>query len=144
MYSVERLSREEWVNGRSMRAHALSFGEYRSSALERIDFALIVSAREVPRGYVQCIEMDSETVYWQIGGAFAGEHGSHVIVPCYLAMIDWCLERYKRITTRIENTNIRMLHLAMKVGFLVVGTWNFQGKIYLELLNEKAVANGEC
>ncbi len=134
-YSVERLESDKWIQDSEL-AHRLSFDAHRSKDLERIDFALVTMKDSKPHGYVTCIEMDSETVYWQIGGAFPNAKGTGAVVPCYIAMVDWCLERYRRITTRIENTNVAMLRLAMKVGFLIVGTWNFKGKIYLELLLE--------
>lgn len=136
MYTVERIDSDKWLTD-SETAHKLAFGAYRSRELDRIDFALITMKDSRPAGYVTCLEMDSETVYWQIGGAFPDAKNTGVVVPCYLAMIDWCLDRYQRITTRIENTNTAMLRLAMKVGFLIVGTWNFKGSIYLELLLEK-------
>ena len=135
MIHVTQLSYLQW-EACAEKAHSLVFGEERSLLLNRIDFALIVKSNEKPIGYLTAREMDALTIYWQYGGALPGSTASE-IVPCYLAFVDWCLERYLRITTRIENTNVKMLHMAMKMGFLIVGTWNFQNKIYLELLNER-------
>ncbi len=137
MYSVQSMSPDVFSEIACEAAALSSFGVSRSRHLDRIDFALIAMKDEKPAGYVTCLEMDADTIYWQIGGAFADAKKTGVVVPCYLAMIDWCLDRYHRITTRIENTNQAMLRLAMKVGFLIVGTWNFKGTIYLELLLEK-------
>lgn len=135
-YSVRCLSPEEWKLD-SESAHSLSFGEIRSKELERITFALLALKEDIPIGYVQCIEMDAESIYWQFGGIFPEAKKKVEAVAAYLAGIDWCLSRYKRITSRIENVNIPMLKLAMKMGFLVVGTRVANGKIYLEVLKEK-------
>lgn len=135
MYTVDEIPPNEWIKNFSELAHFSVFGELRPKDVERISFALLVKKDKDVHGYVQCIEMDSQTLYWQLGGAIETKSKLH-IVPCYMALIKWSLDRYARITTRIENTNISMLHLAMKMGFLVVGTWNFNNKIYLELLNE--------
>ena len=136
MYTVCALNKEAWTKELSEKAHASSFGDLRPRELERIDFALIVSDEKRPLGYVQCIEMDAETIYWQLGGMFEYAKNSPRVVPVYLSLIRWTLERYKRITTRIQNINVRMLHLAMKMGFLIVGTYSFKGALYLELLLE--------
>lgn len=135
MYSVEVISSQDWIKNSSELAHLDVFGEYRPSSIEKIDFALISFHENKPTGYIQCIEMDSETLYWQLGGAFEGTN-KFQIVPCYMALLEWSLSKYQRVTTRIENKNIKMLHLAHKMGFFVQGTWNFKNKIYLELLNE--------
>jgi len=136
MFHVERVG-AEWIAENGNAASLSAFGGSRSADLDRAQFAIVSFRNEKPTGYVTCIEMDSETVYWQVGGAFDGVKRTLDVVPSYLKMIDWALERYKRITTRIENTNIEMLHLAMKMGFRIVGTWNFKNQIYLELLNER-------
>lgn len=135
MYTVEKISKEEWSEA-SQLAHYSSFGFLRPEAIERIDFVLVAKYQGKRAGYVQCIEMDSESVYWQLGGAFDNFKNRAVLIPCCLRAISWCLEKYKRITTRIKNDNIRMLHIAMKLGFRIVGSFYFQGSIYLELLIE--------
>jgi len=134
-FIVNQLSKFEW-EGCAEKAHLIVFGEERHFMMNRIDFALTVKTGDKHIGYLTAKEMDSETLYWQYGGALP-DCSPGEIVPSYIAFVDWSLERYKRITTKIENTNIKMLHLAMKMGFLIVGTWNFDGKIYLELLNER-------
>ncbi|CAK0758162.1 hypothetical protein CCP2SC5_2480002 [Azospirillaceae bacterium] len=141
-YTTEKIDGTTWKREFSEAAHAAAFGEIRPRGIETADFALVCFADDNMAGYVQCIEMDKETVYWQMGGAFTESKGNFRVVPCYMDMVTWCLERYKRITTRIENENISMLHLAMKMGFRVCGTWNFGGRIYLELLNEREIFNG--
>ncbi len=137
MVWINRIEKDDWIKQEGWAAHASAFGTSRPDSLERFDYALVSMKGDKPTGYVTCIEMDSETLYWQIGGAFSSAQKSTVVVPCYKAMIDWCADKYQRITTRIENDNISMLHLAQKMGFRVVGTWNFKNKIYLELLLEK-------
>lgn len=128
---------DQWINRDSEFAHLSSFGEHRPASLEAIDFAIVSRANGIATGYVQCIEMDKETLYWQLGGAFSQSKLGLSVLPSYLAMIAWSLERYERITTRIENSNVKMLHLAMRAGFRVVGIWNFKNAIYLELLLER-------
>ena len=139
-YLVEKVSHQTWVSRFSEMAHVESFGLLRPRDIERMSFALVSVANDKPTGFVQCIEMDSETLYWQSGGMFLDIQKTIGVVPSYLAGIDWSLNNYKRITTRIDSENIRMLHLAMKMGFRVRGTWNFENRVYVELLNE--VKNG--
>lgn len=137
MYSVRHVDSKFWLDKYSEKAHLSSFGEFRPKELERIDFALVATDGPEPKGFVTCKEMDSETLYWQYGGAFSGTQNTFAVAPCYFEMIKWCLDRYQRVTTRIENTNIAMLKLAFKVGFLVIGTRVFNNQIFLELLLEK-------
>lgn len=139
-YEVRAIDQKSWCGEIADIAMSSAFGESRPHHIDRSNFALVCFKDDVATGFVTCIEMDSETIYWQFGGAFGETQNTRSVVPCYIALIDWCAEKYLRITTRIENDNVRMLHLAMKMGFRVVGTWNFKNKIYLELLNE--VKNG--
>lgn len=134
-YSVRRLNPEEWrLNSEA--AHACAFGEFRPKELERIDFALVALKDEGLVGYAQCIEMSATHLYLQYGGAFLDCQKTMAVVPCYISLIDWCSEKYKRVSTRIENTNLPMLRLALKLGFLVIGTRATDNKIFLELLKE--------
>lgn len=134
---VSRIDASRWAKEFSELSHLASFGESRPGTAERADFALVGQKGNELVGYVQCLEMDSDTLYWQLGGAMPTFVGSVHVISCYRAFIEWSLERYQRITTRIQNINIRMLHMAMKMGFLIVGTWNFKNKIYMELVNER-------
>ncbi len=129
---VERLSAEQWAM-LSEDAHKATFETHKPVATERVDFALICTEGRDLKGYLTAKEMDGETVYWQFGGAFPGTKGTHYTFKGYLAFVRWTKEHYKRIQTRIENTNTAMLHFAAKVGFVVVGVRCVQGSVMLEL-----------
>lgn len=134
--TVERVNKEVWKS-LSEGSHENSFGTNRPKEIDRVDFALVSYVNDKPTGYVQCLEMDSHTLYWQTGGAFIDIQKTMEVVPCYMAMVEWSLKNYQRITTRVDSENIGMLHLAMKMGFRVRGTWHFDNHVYVELLNER-------
>lgn len=136
-FTIHRIEPKEWGANLSEMSHLLSFGEHRASELDRLDYALILTDElgEIS-AYVTVKEMDSETVYWQNGGSMPPHRGSIRVMRGYETFIKYARESYKRITTRIENTNIPMLKMALAMGFIVTGTWTFKGRIYLELLNE--------
>lgn len=129
---VEKLLPEDWAK-LSEDAHKLAFETIKPVQSERIDYALVCVEGTQLKGYLTAKEMDSETVYWQFGGAFPGTKGTHYTFKGYLAFVRWTKEHYKRIQTRIENTNTAMLHFAMKAGFVVVGVRYVQGSTLLEL-----------
>lgn len=133
---VKRYEKEEWKKI-SESAHIICFSETRPIGFDRIDFALlVVTDGNVPAGYITCRETDSETVYWQFGGAFPSIKGTIMSFRAYEAFVEWTKSKYRRIYTLIENTNIAMLRMAQKVGFLIIGIKNFHGSIYLEHLLE--------
>lgn len=135
MISVVKVHRDDWKDmGES--AHIAVFGKLKPPEKERIDFALLVENEKELMGYLTCREHDSETLYWQFGGAFPGTQGSSLTFSGYQAFVAWCKERYKRVTTLIENENTVMLKMAMKVGFRIVGVRTYQGEILLEHLLE--------
>jgi hypothetical protein len=138
-YSVREIDPKSWASLYSEISHFSSFGEIMPSGQERIDFALVVCESEKPKGFVTCKELDSETLYWQYGGAFSESKKTFSVAPCYQELIAWSLARYQRITTRIENINHAMLKMALKCGFQIVGLTNFKNKIYLELLTERGI-----
>lgn len=136
MFRIEKVSPEDWKHLAGS-AHVLSFGERRDSNLDRVSFALLaVDELEKPAGYVTCIEMDKETLYWQYGGAFPDYLGTIHSLSGYKKFVGFCSEMYKRVTTKIENNNLVMLKFAMKLGFKIVGVENFNGKILVNLTNE--------
>lgn len=120
MTEVDVLSPQDWSN-HSEQAHAIVFGEKLPREMQRIDFALVVREGEQLKGYVTCREFDSETVYWQYGGAFPGTKDTHSSWRCYQALAQHCRSKYKRIGTLIENDNQVMLKMAMKLGFKIQG-----------------------
>lgn len=134
--SVNKLDADQW-QAYSSYAHLICFHEKDRYQIERIDFALLVINKEIesPVGYITCKEFDAHTIYWQHGGAFPGTIGIPVY-KSYQACIVWAKNKYKRIFTLIENTNKRMLKMAMKVGFDIIGVKNIGGSIMLEHLIE--------
>lgn len=132
---VDQISAQEWAQ-LSEKAHLIAFAENKPAEWDRIDFALLVKRGQNLMGYVTCRETDAHTLYWQFGGAFPGTRESSLTFSGYRAFVDFCEERYQRITTLIENDNFVMLKMAMKVGFRIVGVRVFRGHVLLEHLLE--------
>jgi len=133
---VEKINKGEWIS-MSRDAHLICFNEIRDPMMDRIDFALL-SVRDEPLSYCTVRELDAESVYWQHGGSFPNTKGTGTAYYDYKRYAEWCFENsYKRVTTYIENNNLNMLKIALKVGFLIIGTRTFNGHIMLELLLEK-------
>jgi hypothetical protein len=123
----------------SENAHKIAFGEIKPASMDRIDGALIAEdAFGIPMGYLTFRESDSETVYWQFGGAMPGTKDTIKSFKAYQGFVKFFEEqtKHKRITTLIENTNTVMLKMAMKVGFRIVGIRNYKGSVLLEHLLE--------
>lgn len=112
------------------------FGGIRLIDQEKCDYALIARDEKNVYGFVTCIEMDGDTVYWQFGGATIEKKKSVTVSRAYKMFIEHCKGRYQRISTRIENTNTAMLKLALANGFIVQGVWMFKQKVYVELCLE--------
>ena len=112
-------------------AQKVSFQARRDAHLDRIDYALLAIHTDTEKvaGFLTCREHDAETVYWQFGGAMPGTLGTVGTYRAYQMGVAYARERYKRITTLIENTNTPMLRLAMKAGFRIVGTQTRAGVI---------------
>lgn len=117
-------------------AHLTVFNEIRDPLMDRIDYALVIEEEGTPLGYLTAREFDSETVYWQFGGAFPTSVSSAKAVECYRHMVEWALHRYKRIVTYVENENVKYLKLAMHFGFRIIGCRIFNKEILVELMNE--------
>lgn len=132
---VDCLPAKEWSH-LSEKAHLIAFSESKPAEWDRIDFALVVRRGQEPMGYLTCREHDAHTIYWQFGGAFPGTRESSLTFSGYKAFVAWCEKRYKRVTTLIENDNVVMLKMAMKVGFRIMGIRNYRGHILLEHLLE--------
>lgn len=121
MIVVDVLSALDWSQY-AKTAHAVVFGTLFPPEKQRIDHVLVAREGDKLMGYVTCREMDSETIYWQYGGAFPGTKDTLSAWRGYQAMVDLCKGSvYKRITTLIENDNSPMLKMAMKVGFKIQG-----------------------
>lgn len=136
MIHVDFINKHEW-SPLSEKAHLIAFNKSKPSDWDRIDYALVVANGETPMGYVTCREVDAKTVYWQFGGAFPGTKGTPMTWQGYQAFVEWCkLRGYDRITTLIENENVAMLKMAMKVGFRIQGIRYAQGSVLLEHVKE--------
>lgn len=133
---VKKISKEEWKE-MSASAHLICFNEKRDPEMDRIDFALLNVRGEEPLNYCTVRELDSESVYWQYGGAFPNTKGTGTSFYSYQRYADWCFDQgYKRITTYVQNDNLAMLKIALQVGFRIIGTRTFKGCIMVELLLE--------
>lgn len=133
--TVDRFGKEEWKQF-SEKAHLVCFGAHKPAEWDRIDFALMVRSDEAPLGYVTCRETSADSVYWQFGGAFPSSRGTVLSWLSYNEFVNYCRGKYRSITTMIENVNTPMLRMAMKVGFLIIGSRAIGGRIYLEHLLE--------
>lgn len=134
---VNKINKGEWIS-MSKNAHLICFNEARDPMMDRIDYALINEKDGDPINYCTVRELDSESVYWQHGGAFPNSKGTGSSFYSYKRNAQWCFdEGYERITTYIENINLAMLKIALKVGFLIIGTRSFKGHVMLELILEK-------
>lgn len=130
MIRLQKLSKAEW-EPRAEFAHRIAFNEKREG--DRSTFALMAIEDEKPLGYMSCIEMDAETVYLQFGGLFPPGEKSIRGFRGYALAIEELRGQYKNLFTLIENTNLAMLKMALKVGFLIVGTRYFKGSLMVEL-----------
>lgn len=133
-YEARLITPKEW-DEIAIQAHTTVFGEERDNSLNRHTYVVGVFVDRVLGGYFTCIEMDSETIYIQYGGVFPNFEKTLHVLPGYKAMLTVLKERYLRAWTRIENTNLSMLKMALHFGFLVVGTYTFKNKLFLELEN---------
>ena len=120
MITIKQIHKEDW-EASQREGSPICFSEYKDASLDRIDFALLAESGERMMGYLTCREHDAETIYWQYGGTFPGTRETSMSRSVHYAAVLWCKERYKRITTVIENTNTVMLKLALINGFKIVG-----------------------
>lgn len=130
--SVLEITAKEWKQ-LSEAAHVLSFKERRAASLDRIDFALLAVLEGKPVAYATVRELDAESIYWQYGGAFPEIKGTINVLKVYRMFIAHCAARYRRVTTLVENGNVRYLKLAMAVGFRIMGCRMFKGDVFVEL-----------
>ena len=130
---VDRIEPGQW-DTISENAHVAIFNETREAIANRIDYALGVRDGENVLGFVTVRELDHESIYWQYGGALEDCRNTTKILKAYRAMLEHCFETgTMNIQTLVENTNLPMLKLALKVGFLVIGTKTLHGKTYCDL-----------
>lgn len=131
-YKLTKLLPEEW-SSMSEDAHLTTFGVNRPKELDRHHFVMLVTHEKNLGGYFTCLEMDKETLYIQFGGVFPTYQKTVNASVGYALFIEWAAKNYAAVWTRIENTNIPMIRLAMKVGFLITGVSVNKEKTFLEL-----------
>jgi len=134
---ILRYTPEQWREY-SEGAHAAVFGKNKPAERDRISYALLSVDEKTERliGYVTVREHDHESVYWQFGGAFPALRNTTFPVRAYDEAIRYQQRLSKRIGTYVENTNYPMLKMALKFGFLIVGTRNFNGNVLVDLTKE--------
>lgn len=133
--TLHRVSLDEW-NKLSESAHLAVFKERRPPWMNTFDYALFVEEASVPMTYATCIEFDSESVYMQHGGAFPPAEKSIKAYRGYQLIMEYLRKCYLRASTRIQNTNLKMLHMAMKEGFLINGVDLLENEVFVHLTNK--------
>lgn len=144
--SVEVVTKEEFMSF-SEKVHKILFDEERAPSFERINYALVCRNEKYGLiGYSTILELDAESAFMQNGGAL--KHVPEFIVgKSYLLMVKFLKNKYAVIKTTIFNTNIRMLKLASRAGFIIHGveyykeTKNFKGGTLLNLHMESDLFN---
>ena len=137
MITVDCLTKQEWLPI-AADAHLTCFNEIIEPDFNNIDFALISKKGERLLTYCTVRQLDKETCYWQYGGALPECKDTVYSYKGTKASVDACFSYgYKRISFYVENDNLPMLKLALKLGFRVIGLRNFKKSILLELFLEK-------
>lgn len=129
---VKEFSLEEWGKIAEA-AHLLCFNEIRPKEWNTFDYAIAIEHEGKLTSYATIIEADKFSCYMQHGGAFPNIEGTSLVKRHYDAMIKHLASRYEQISTRIENTNVAMLKLALSAGLLIIGNEAIFGKVYLHL-----------
>lgn len=134
---IEYIPGKEWATY-APDAHKAVFNAVMPPEYDRIDFALLAVDPEAgrPVAYLTARELDQESVYMKHGGAFDPLRGTFSSLSVYLEMLKWLREKYKRITTLVENTNNTYLRMALAAGFKIIGIRNFNGSVLVELFLE--------
>lgn len=132
---IMQLDPEQW-SVFSEDAHRAAFSEFRPAYMERIDYAILAHEPQNRGvlGYVTVRELDADSAYWQYGAALDTVSKGVLAVRVYERLINHMREKYKRITTLVENGNVPYLKLAMKMGFRIIGVRMFKGTVLVELL----------
>ena len=135
-YSIQKLEAITWRESFSEYAHKAVFNEEKPKDWDRIDYALLMTADEMPVAYVTCLETYSDTVHLQYAGVFPMAKDTIWSYELFQAGIRYLKEDYARCFFYVKNTNKVALKMAAKVGFLITGVKNFHGDVLLEHLLE--------
>lgn len=137
---VEELSKEQF-SSLSGEAYFAAFLEKRDSSIDRYSYALLcINDKEEVTAYSTVLEFDAESAYMQHGGKISDN--AMYTVKSYFLMIEWLKKKYKTISTRIFNENIKMLNLAMKAGLRIIGVEYYKDTNEI-LLNLRLENKGE-
>jgi RimJ/RimL family protein N-acetyltransferase len=136
-FELIRIEGKEWSEVHSADAYAKVFGEFRPGQHDSSDFALVLMNDKEPLGYIQFIEISKQTVYGQFGGAVESIRGTDAIDEGFSKSISQILAEYQRFEFRVENTNIKMLHLALKSGFKIFGVRSRGNGVFVDLYIER-------
>jgi hypothetical protein len=131
VYSVVKIPAIDWRE-LSKQAHFVTFGEYREG-IDRVDYALLCMWDGATGGYVTVKEMDKDTAYIQHGGVFPDFQKSIYAFGGFVKLLKVLKSDYKRVWTRVVNTNIPMIKLALSQGFVITGCTFVCNKLYLEM-----------
>lgn len=133
---ISLISKEEWKVV-SQNVHSAVHGTIRSPEVDRVSYVIVAYDGDEPFGYIAVQERSSKVAYFQWGGVFPCDRGTVKTYNAYKLATDFAKKMYECIETKVENSNISMLRLAMKAGFLVTGiTTDKAGKVFLELTME--------
>lgn len=126
------LTHAQWQH-HSEKAHEIVFGKRKPASRDRVDFVMVAEESGSPMVYAVCRELDSESLYWQYGGAFPPAAKSPMPWEAMRLFLDGAEAMgYRRVSFLVENDNGPMLKLAAKAGFKIVGVRNFRGSVLLE------------
>jgi L-amino acid N-acyltransferase YncA len=131
------ITKDEWKNI-CEKTHAAVFGTIRKIEVDKTDRCILVfSDIGEPAGYATVQEWSSDLAYLQWGGSFLDFRNTASVYRGYSLVIDAVLSEYRTVFTLIENTNTPMLKMALKAGFLVVGTRFNSNRLMVELELQK-------
>ena len=133
--NLVRYTPEQWSSVAEA-IHSEVFNEFRGKEINRIDYVLVVWHDSIPLGYMTLRESDSASIYIGYGGILPEARKNIRSYGGYMMLLAYLKQRYDRATTLIEYTNIEMLRLAFKAGFIVTGLKAFKEYIFLELTLE--------
>jgi len=125
---------EEW-KVMSANAHKVCFTDEQSPDILTCSYALLVTDKnnDSPLGYATLVEMNKSCVYMQHGGSMPNIRGTIHVMAAYRLILEFLKKKYTRITTRIKNTNIPMLKIAIAQGLLVTGIDVVENETFLQL-----------
>lgn len=133
---TRKILRDDWSE-HAEAAHKAMFDRIRRASTDRSDYTIFAYTPDEPLGYVTVRELDSESVYWQFGGAFPHKQKTINVLPIFRALLDAQLVLgAKRVTNLIVNENIAYIKLCLHCGFKIIGTRYYGGDVLVELMKE--------